>query len=212
MRDSGAGGPSIAARLTPPAGSVGAMRVVAGVAKGRRLLAPPGRDVRPTADRVREAMFNSLFSLCPIEGATVLDLFAGTGALGIEALSRGAARAVFVEHDRSARSTLQRNLAETGLAPRATVEAGDALAYLAAAPVPFDLAFCDPPYRFDRWERLLELLASGIAVLESDREVALGPSWELARRKRYGSTVVTIARRAAAELEREQPRQSCLGC
>src|ERR1700752_4701957 len=97
------------------------MRVIAGAAKGRRLRALPGRSVRPTADRVKEALFSMLQSRFDLDGAAVLDLFAGTGALGIEALSRGAARAVFVESDRGARTVLEANLTLCGLSDRSRV-------------------------------------------------------------------------------------------
>src|SRR5207247_7816272 len=122
----------------PPPDSAGVpaspvMRVVAGSAKGRRLTAPPGRDVRPTSDRVREAVFSSLVSMDAVEGASVLDLFAGSGALGIEALSRGAATATFVDDDRVAVETVRANLAATGVGERASVVDEDALRFLAHA-------------------------------------------------------------------------------
>src|SRR5947209_20395427 len=107
------------------------VRVVAGTAKGRRLTAPPGRDVRPTSDRVREAVFSSLVSMDAVEGRSVLDLFAGSGALGIEALSRGAADATFVDHDRRVIDTIRANLDVTGLAAQASVVCDDALGYVA---------------------------------------------------------------------------------
>jgi 16S rRNA (guanine966-N2)-methyltransferase len=112
------------------------VRVVAGSARGRPLRAPPGDRVRPTADRVREATFNALGSLGLVEGARVLDLFAGTGALGIEALSRGADRACFVDHDARSLAVVRANLAATGLAERATVVRAEALSWLAAGPGP----------------------------------------------------------------------------
>lgn len=168
------------------------MRVVAGTAKGRRLVAPAGDRTRPTADRVREAIFNSLAGQVDLVDATVVDLFAGTGALGIEALSRGAAHVTFVDHDAAARRAVTANLDATGLADRAVVRGGDALAALGALE-PVDVAFCDPPYRFDRWDELLGALRAGVAVLESDRDVVLVPPWRLARVKRYGSTVITFA-------------------
>ena len=170
------------------------MRVVAGVAGGRRLQAPPGRDIRPTSDRVREAVFSSLASQGAIDGATVLDLFAGTGALGIEALSRGAAGATFVDDNPAAVRTIEANLAGTGLAGQARVVRADVLRWLTTA-VPADLALVDPPYAFDDWTALLEVLPVPLAVLESDRELAVPPDWGVLRQKRYGSTVVTIVNR-----------------
>lgn len=174
------------------------MRVVAGSARGRPLLAPPGRDTRPTTDRVREAVFNALTSLDAIEGATVLDLFAGTGALGIEALSRGAAAADFVERDAGARRVLQANLAATDLADRARVHGGTAESFLAGAPGPYDLVLLDPPYAYDQWEALLAALTARLVVVESDRALDLGPRWEVVRTKWYGSTLVVLARAAGS--------------
>lgn len=172
------------------------VRVVAGSARGRRLVAPEGRHVRPTTDRVREAVFNALVSQDAVAEATVLDLFAGSGALGIEALSRGAAAATFVERDARARSVIAENLAATGLADRATVVADDAehaLERLAGAD-PFDLALLDPPYDYTGWSELLDRLRARVVVIESDREVPLPPDWQVVRVKGYGSTLVIIAR------------------
>ena len=171
------------------------MRVVAGSARGRTLQAPPGRDTRPTADRVREAIFNALGSLGAVEGARVVDLFAGSGALGIEALSRGAAWCTFVERDRAARAAITANLAATGLAARATVVAADVMAWLARGAGPFDLALADPPYAFDDWPALLALVPADLVVVESDREVDPGPGWAHVRTRRYGGTVVSFVRR-----------------
>jgi 16S rRNA (guanine966-N2)-methyltransferase len=170
------------------------MRVVAGELGGRRLVAPAGATTRPTSDRVREATFNSLESAGDIEEATVLDLFAGSGALGIEALSRGAAHVTFVERDRAALDALRANLAAMGLGPdRATVVIGDALTH--ATDRGYDLALLDPPYDFDGWEDLLGRLDAAVAVCEGPRPVDPPPGWQLARVKSYGSTVVTICRR-----------------
>jgi 16S rRNA (guanine966-N2)-methyltransferase len=173
------------------------MRVVAGSARGRRLEAPPGRDVRPTTDRVREAVFNALGSLDVIEGAEVLDLFAGTGALGIEALSRGARRCLFVERDRIARSVIGRNLAATGLAGAAEIIAGPAERFVAQAATAgrsFDLALLDPPYTYGDWPALLARLPASVVVIESDRDLEPGSRWRVVRRKRYGTTLVVVAR------------------
>ncbi|MDP8955277.1 MAG: 16S rRNA (guanine(966)-N(2))-methyltransferase RsmD [Actinomycetota bacterium] len=174
------------------------MRVVAGSAGGRRLAGPPGTSTRPTSDRVREATFNALASLGAIEGAVVLDLFAGSGALGIEALSRGASRATFVDHDPRALAVVRANLATTGLAGAATVVRSDALRFVTAAPAAsFDLALLDPPYRFDdpSWIELLARVGAPLAVVESDRSVDPGPGWRTLRTRRYGGTVVLLAQR-----------------
>ena len=178
------------------------MRVIAGTARARPLRAPKGDRTRPTSDRVREAMFNALGSALDLQGARVADLFAGSGALGIEALSRGAASAVFVDEDGAARRAIAANLASTGLADRAEVRGGDAVA-AAAVLGRVDLAFCDPPYRFDGWDRLLAVLDAAFVVLESDRDLELGPNWELVRRKRYGSTVVHFAEPADGSGDRD---------
>ena len=171
------------------------MRVVAGSAKGRRLQAPDGMSVRPTGDRVREAVFDMLASLDVVRGRRVADLFAGTGALGIEALSRGAAQGTFVDSDPLVLDTIRTNLILTGLYARATVVQSDVLDWLVTAPS-VDVALVDPPYSFDQWAALLEALSAGTAVLESDRELDLGDRWAEIRVKRYGSTVVTVAQPA----------------
>jgi 16S rRNA (guanine966-N2)-methyltransferase len=165
--------------------------VVAGEAKGRRLVAPAGQTTRPTSDRVRESIFNVLTSLGAVEDAVVVDLFAGTGALGIEALSRGAAHATFVDDDPGALKLIKANLDVTGLAGRATVVGQDAPRWAAAA-APFDLALVDPPYAFDGWPDLLAGLPAGLAVLESGEEVPVGDRWRVLKIRRYGGTVVTV--------------------
>ncbi|MDQ3758070.1 MAG: RsmD family RNA methyltransferase [Actinomycetota bacterium] len=165
------------------------MRVVGGSARGRPLRGPKGDDIRPTSDRTRESIFNVLMSLGGVEDATVADLFAGTGALGIEALSRGAAHATFVDRD----ITLVRaNLDSLGFADRATVVRADVLRWVEAAG-PFDLAFADPPYSFDQWAGLLDRLDAELVVVESDRVVDPGARWRVVGTKRYGSTVVVVA-------------------
>jgi 16S rRNA (guanine966-N2)-methyltransferase len=169
-----------------------AMRVVSGTARGRRLRSPQGRSIRPTSDRAREAIFNSLVSVVDLEDASALDLFAGTGALGIEALSRGAASVTFVDSDRDAIALVADNLAALGLAGGQVVRA-DALRFLARAD-PVDVAFVDPPYAFDEWPALLARLRAGVAVLESDHPVEAGDAWQVLKVKRYGGTVVTLVR------------------
>ena len=180
------------------------MRVVAGLAGGRRLRAPVGRQVRPTSERVREALFNALGSLDAVEGATVLDLFAGTGALGIEALSRGAASAVFVDADARAVAAVKQNLRDTGLAERARVVQADVLKYLAGGRAPVDLAFADPPYAFDGWPRLLAVLPARLVAIEARTHIDLPDGWHPLRSKRYGDTVVTLASSAAPALASDE--------
>lgn len=173
------------------------MRVVSGEARGRRLTAPIGVSTRPTSDRVREAVFNALGSLDALDGARVLDLFAGSGAMGIEALSRGAAHAIFVEPDRRARAAVEANLATTGLSDRATVVAGTAEGWLHAqgGDSAVDLVFADPPYAFDGWSTLLAATPGGLVVIESDREVVPPAPWRVLRSRRYGTTFVVFAER-----------------
>lgn len=169
------------------------MRIVAGRAGGRRLHAPPGNRLRPTSERVREALFAALGSMRAIEGAHVVDLFAGTGALGIEAMSRGAAAATFVDHDPRAVTAIRANLEATGL--EGTVVCSDAMRYLRTTTAAFDLALVDPPYAFEGWAELLAALPAPLAALESDRPVEVEPGWEVVRTRRYGDSVVTLARR-----------------
>lgn len=170
------------------------MRVVAGTAGGRRLRAPAGRRLRPTSERVREAMFNALGSLDAVAGATVVDLFAGTGALGIEALSRGAREATFVDADLRAVQAVEDNLAATGMAGRARVVHADVGRFLATGPAPFDLALVDPPYAFAGWPELVAAVPARLLVIEARTHVELGPGWAPLRSRRYGDTVVVLAR------------------
>jgi len=172
------------------------LRVIAGELRGRRLVTPAGRETRPTRGRVRESLFD-LLGAVPA-GSAVLDLFAGCGALGIEALSRGAARAVFVERAAPALRALRQNLDALGLASRAVVVPGDACAD--APDGPFDLVLADPPYGDDLEERVVEgvgprLAAGGILGLEhaAGRPAPAPPSglavWKA---RRYGATAVTL--------------------
>ena len=183
-------------RTSPRRSAAGVLRVVAGEARGRRLLVPPGTGTRPTSDRVREAVFNALESLGAVKDAQVIDAFAGSGALGIEALSRGAEHVTFVERERDALEVLRSNLEAVGLGGSATVVAGDASSAVAGGP--WDLVLLDPPYGFDGWLDLLAVVAraltdDGVVVIESDREVAVPSPLHVIREKRYGSTVVLFA-------------------
>jgi 16S rRNA (guanine(966)-N(2))-methyltransferase RsmD len=171
------------------------MRVIAGELGGRRLQSARGRATRPTAERVREALFSMLG---PLDGAAVLDLFAGSGALGIEALSRGAARATFVEHAPAALRTLRANLAELGLSGRSAVLGVDALTALRADDK-YDLVFIDPPYAMAAAlsaalsRELPDVLRAGARVVsESDRRVPLVLALPLATERRYGDTMIRI--------------------
>jgi 16S rRNA (guanine966-N2)-methyltransferase len=143
---------------------------------------------------VKEAMFNALHSLGAIEGATVLDLFAGSGALGIEALSRGATHATFVDRSREAVEAVRANLVRTGLEMRSKVVRADASGVISGwTGPPVDLALLDPPYDHDGWDALLGSIPARVVVVESDHLVAIPDRFQLQRDRRYGSTVVQIA-------------------
>jgi 16S rRNA (guanine966-N2)-methyltransferase len=178
------------------------VRVIAGELGGRRLKAPRGRLTRPTSDRVREALFGLLGT---VAGASVLDLFAGTGALGIEALSRGAERVVFVERDAAVARILAHNLTALGIAaPAAELRQMDALAALRSARArreTYDLILIDPPYRqAQAWgPRLSAMLPSLLrpdarVVVESDRRATVELELALERQRHYGDTSITIHR------------------
>jgi 16S rRNA (guanine966-N2)-methyltransferase len=177
------------------------MRIVAGTLGGRRLAAPPGNDTRPTSDRVREALFSALG---PIDGARVLDLFAGSGALALEAISRGAAHAVLVEKDARAAAVIERNLEALEIdAGRAALRRRDALRALRdarEAGESYDLVFLDPPYRLatglgpELADSLAPVLAPGARVIgESDRRMPLDlPGLSTTFERRYGDTLLRI--------------------
>lgn len=178
------------------------MRIVGGSLGGRVLRAPAGAATRPTSEKVRQAIFNILPT---VDGAGVLDVFAGSGALGIEALSRGAAHATFFDTAKPALAAVKANLRDLGLEDRATVIAGDAVALAArhAPPVPYRLVFIDPPYRSDLAVRTAQVLArasladDSMIVIEHDRRNA--PPDELGSllrtdQRRYGDTLVSFYR------------------
>lgn len=170
------------------------MRVIAGEFGGRKLVAPEGLTTRPTTDKVRQAVFNSLGSMGVIEGAVVADLYAGSGALGIEALSRGAETCVFVERDRAALHALRANIATLGIAERCTVHATDVMAWVPAMRN-IDIAFIDPPYEFTAWPALLGLVQASMVVAEADDPVDAPEGWQQVRSRRYGRTWVTVLER-----------------
>lgn len=173
------------------------MRVISGSRRGATLRAPRGQDVRPTSDRVREALFSVL---AEVEGEHVLDLFAGSGALGIEALSRGAASAVFVDRAPAALSAVRANLSALHLAGE--VRSAEAVRFLTTAPEGgrlYDLVFIDPPYRQARalgpeLSAALPPVLSAAArvVVESDRRAPLDLQLPLSFERRYGDTLITI--------------------
>ena len=179
------------------------MRFVAGTAGGRNLVTPEGDDVRPTKDRVREAVFNSLHSYGLVEDCTFLDLFAGSGALGLEALSRGAAACTFVDSDRRSIAIVRQNVENLGFDDLATIRQADGPA-LAASAQQHDVALLDPPYDFDGWEALLDTVPAAVVVIESDRAIAPGERWQILKEKRYAGSVVVIARRESVPAPGDQ--------
>ena len=181
------------------------MRVITGIARGRKLKELPGMETRPTTDKVKESVFNIV--QFDIEGRQVLDLFGGTGQMGIEALSRGAARCTFVDLRKEAAAVIRENLAHTGLADKAKVIQGDYLAFLTGCREKFDLVFLDPPYNTGMLEKALETITkidnvteNGIIVCESAAEAAL-PELSAPYRKgkdyRYGKIKITLYHRDA---------------
>ncbi|MBU4215632.1 MAG: 16S rRNA (guanine(966)-N(2))-methyltransferase RsmD [Actinobacteria bacterium] len=180
-------------------------RIVAGTAGGRTLAVPP-RGTRPTSDRVREALFSRLDHVAGLRGARVLDLYAGSGALGLEAASRGAAHVVLVEQDRTAVQVCRANAVGTGLAAAVTVVADRVERYLAAAHDQFDLILLDPPYAVEAGA-LDAVIAGASAVVAPDGWVVVerstrspGPTWPDGLHgeddRRYGETRVWFAQRA----------------
>jgi len=183
------------------------LRVIAGEARGRRLVSPPGDRLRPTADRVKESVFSAL-GPDRLAGARVLDLYAGTGALAIEALSRGAEQAMLVERDATAARAIQANLESTGMAGRAVLRRGDVRSVLAGpATGPFDIVFLDPPYDLldAALGEVLERLAEGgwtapDATLVVERSAAGGAppwptDWRSTWERCYGDTLMLFAQR-----------------
>ncbi|MFE6870933.1 16S rRNA (guanine(966)-N(2))-methyltransferase RsmD [Kitasatospora sp. NPDC057692] len=187
-------------------------RVIAGAAGGRRLAVPPGRGTRPTSDKAREAMFSTLEALrgTPLHGARMLDLFGGSGAVGLEALSRGAAHVLLVEADAQAARVIRENVRTIGL-PGALVQAARAEKVIAgpAPEAPYDLAFLDPPYVVtddEVREMLITLLAGGwlaedalVTVERSTRGGEFGwpEGFEVLRSRRYGEGTLWYGRAAA---------------
>jgi len=175
------------------------MRVIGGEYRGRRLNAPVGAHVRPTSDRVREAIYDILFSLGGVEGLRVADLFAGTGAVGIEALSRGASSVTFVDRDPRSIEAVRANLVSSGMGDAeadgdATVVRADVDSWVSSTASRFDLVLCDPPYDYTGWASLIPSLPADLAVLESGAEPPVVEGWEILRSRRYGGTIVTVAR------------------
>ena len=181
------------------------MRVITGTARGRKLRDLPGLDTRPTTDKVKESIFNIV--QFDVEGRKVLDLFAGTGQLGIEALSRGAEKCVFVDQSREAVKVIQENVKTTGFENQSRVAAGDGVSFLTSCREKFGLAFLDPPYASDLLDRALLKMSeidimteNGIIVCESALDKIMptlpGP-YEMGRDYRYGRIKLTLYHRRA---------------
>lgn len=178
------------------------MRIIAGRFRRKGLLAPKGNLTRPTTDRAREAVFSMVESRIYLEGATVLDLFAGTGALGFEALSRGAERATFVEQDAAVLQFTRRNAEALGVESESTFFRSDVVAFLEHYSGPaFDLILADPPYELPDLPRLPALVLphlepDGVFVLEHDVRLSFDDHPNLETSRTYGRTVVSLFRGA----------------
>lgn len=182
------------------------MRIVGGQFRGRNLIAPESQAIRPTTDRVRESLFNVLMHLegDPIEGARVLDLFAGTGALGIEALSRGARFCLFVDDGAESRGIVRSNIEALGLNGCTKVFRRDATSLGPAAPhEPFNVVFADPPYREGFGEKALAsaadngwLIDGALVVLEeaADATILVNDEFKLVDSRNYGDTIIRLYR------------------
>ena len=183
------------------------MRVITGTARGRRLITPEGLDTRPTTDKVKEAICSSLQFDFP--GANVLDLFAGSGQMAIEALSRGAARATLIDADQRAVTCIRRNVKACGFADNAVILKSDAVSFLQRTSERFDIAFLDPPYRREILQQILPVLAekmqkNGIIVCEHEPECKLSERilhFDLQKQKKYGKIIISVYRNADADAE-----------
>lgn len=182
------------------------MRVITGLARGRRLETLPGEATRPTGEKVKESLFSAI--QFDIEGRRVLDLFAGSGQLGIEALSRGASGCVFVDKSTEATRIIRQNLLHTGLAEKSQVLSTDALTYLVRPGDRFDLVFLDPPYASDLLLQALNGVAplvndGGIIVCETDDNASLPERidrFSVAKTYRFGHTLVWLYRYSVEEV------------
>jgi 16S rRNA (guanine966-N2)-methyltransferase len=179
------------------------VRIVAGAARGRPLVAPAGRDTRPTSDRAREGLFSTLATLVDLSGARVLDLYAGSGAVGLEALSRGAAHVVLVESDLKAANVIRRNVDAVGL-PGARVVVDRVERFLAGDRSAYDVVFLDPPYATadDIVGRVLAALDAEVVVVERSSRGGPPPwpeAFEPVRDRRYGDGTLWYGRRVEPE-------------
>ena len=196
------------------------MRVIAGSAKGRKLLSVPGDTTRPITDRVKESLFNLLRGY--VEGTTWLDLFAGTGAVGIEALSQGAEQVVFIDKVRKAIEVLRKNLEATGFTEKAQVIHGDAFHYLKHADTVFDYIYVAPPQYEDLWAKTLALLNDRPQLLAEDGRIIVQippkefhplstPNLTMTAERRYGSTLLLFYAHRQPEQEQEPAQEQKQG-
>ena len=179
------------------------MRIISGIARGLKLVSPDGLDTRPTLDRVKEAVFSMLLPY--IMDSTVLDLFAGSGALGIEAVSRGAKKAVFVDNNPKSIECVKKNLTNAKFNDCAVIHTSDAIDYINTTNEKFDLIFLDPPYHGGMYEKVLMLIEkngiladSGLIIAEWDCEHRFTDdlfSYEIVKEKKYGKVCVTVLKR-----------------
>ena len=179
------------------------MRVIAGFARGQKLVSPSGEDTRPTLDRVKEAVFSMLLPY--LFDATVLDLFSGSGALGIESLSRGAAEAVFIDNSSASVECIRANLRNTRLSDSSEVLFTDFASYLKQTDKNFDIIFLDPPYNSGLYAIALDLIAKhdlikeeGLIVAEWDYECGFKENlqnYEIIKEKKYGRVGITLLKR-----------------
>ena len=176
------------------------MRVITGTARGRKLITLEGQDVRPTTDKVKEAIFSIV--QFDIEGSEILDLFAGSGQLGIEALSRGASRCTFIDSSQKSIKVINENIKATGFADSSSVLNTDSIGYLRTCRLKFDLAFLDPPYEKGILEQALPLLDKcmsdrGIVVCEHEQKLVLPEEYGRLKKSKtykYGKIEVTVYR------------------
>jgi len=183
------------------------MRVITGTARGRKLSAPAGEDCRPTSDRVKESLFSII--QFDIEGRRVLDLYAGSGQLGIEALSRGASSVTFVDQNRACAAVIRDNLTHTQLEEKASVRNQEALSFLASGPGRFDLILCDPPFHTDLLRKTIRRVAEfdilaegGIMISEAGADFAapvMAEPYRTGREYAYGSRKFILIQRDSGE-------------
>ncbi len=181
------------------------MRVITGLAKGRKLETLTGTDVRPTTDMIKEAVFSAI--QFDIEGRAFLDLFAGSGQMGIEAISRGADRAVFIDANPDAVAVIKSNLSKTGFTDKSKVFRSDYFSFLASTSEKFDIAFLDPPYRLDILEKALNTVTGvmqphGIIICEHPLDVTVPDKingFALERQRKYSKIIISIYRKDSEE-------------